>query len=72
LTCTVGLLSGIVEWDVVSLHYPQFHDPGIQYEPPEIASQGKFATEPVQGDGLWPPGELEIKTGIEACDIGHR
>jgi hypothetical protein len=32
LTCTVGLLSGIVEWDVVSLHHPQFHDPGIQYE----------------------------------------
>jgi hypothetical protein len=26
-----------VEWDVVSLHYPQFHDPGIQYEPIVIA-----------------------------------
>jgi hypothetical protein len=27
-----GLLSEIVEWDVVSLHHPQIHDPGIQYE----------------------------------------
>ena len=28
----VGLLSGIAERDVVSVHYPLFHDPGIQYE----------------------------------------
>jgi hypothetical protein len=26
-----------VEWDVVSVNYPQFHDPGIQYEPREKA-----------------------------------
>src|SRR4029077_4036321 len=28
-----GLLSEIVEWDGVSIHHPQIHDPGIQYEP---------------------------------------
>ena len=27
-----GLLSEIVEWDGVSIHHPQIHDPGIQYE----------------------------------------
>ena len=29
-----GLLSEIVEWDGVSIHHPQIHDPGIQYERP--------------------------------------
>jgi hypothetical protein len=28
-----GLPSEIVEWDGVSIHHPQIHDPGIQYEP---------------------------------------
>ena len=27
-----GLLSETVEWDGVSIHHPQIHDPGIQYE----------------------------------------
>jgi len=27
LICTVGLLSGIVAWDVVSVHYPQILRP---------------------------------------------
>src|SRR6266446_2443777 len=27
-----GLLSEIVEWAGVSIHHPQIHDPGIQYE----------------------------------------
>ena len=27
-----GLLSEIVAWDGVSIHHPQIHDPGIQYE----------------------------------------
>jgi hypothetical protein len=29
-----GLLSETVEWDGVSIHHPQIHDPGIQYERP--------------------------------------
>src|SRR5262245_32157964 len=32
LICTIRLLYGLVEWDAVSVHYSQFHDPGIQYE----------------------------------------
>src|SRR5215470_3449337 len=36
-----GLLSEIVEWDGVSIHHPQIHDPGIQYERPSYALGGR-------------------------------
>src|SRR5262249_28825760 len=34
-----GLLSEIVEWDGVSIHHPQIHDPGIQYERHEFRTK---------------------------------
>src|SRR6266516_2224565 len=42
LTCTIGLLYGLVEWDAVSVHYSQFHDPGIQYERAEKFAHALF------------------------------
>src|SRR5262252_7771534 len=39
-----GLLSEIVEWDGVSIHHPQIHDPGIQYEREQDTRAGYFAS----------------------------
>jgi hypothetical protein len=36
-----GLLSEAVEWDGVSIHHPQIHDPGIQYERQSVTPTGR-------------------------------
>ncbi len=41
LPCKLGLLPWVGKGDVMSLHHPQVHDPGIQHEPG--AKSRKFA-----------------------------
>jgi hypothetical protein len=36
-----GLLSETVEWDGVSIHHPQIHDPGIEYERQSVTPTGR-------------------------------